>query len=86
MSNKLHTTCNINKDYCNNDFLIKNNCNGINIMYTNTDVLLNKMTELESTVNNNLIHIVAINEILPKEMPDKFTSKEDFEISYKIIN
>ena len=52
-------------------------------MYTNTDVLLNKMTEIESNVENNLIHVIAINEILPKKLPDEYTSKEDFKFQIK---
>ena len=52
-------------------------------MYTNTDVLLNKMTEIESIAENNLVHVIAINKILPKKMPDKFTCKEDFKFEIK---
>ena len=41
------------------------------------------MTENESIAENNLAHVIAINEILPKKMPDKYTSKEDFKFEIK---
>ena len=41
------------------------------------------MTGNEFIAENNLAHVIAINEILPKKMADIFTSKEDFKFEIK---
>lgn len=55
---------------------------GINIMYTNTDVLHNKLDELQILADNNDADIIAITETLLKNMPAN-TKPEDFAFSLK---
>ena len=55
----------------------------LKLMYTNTDVLHNKMTEIEAIANNNDIDVIAINETLPKKLPNRFTSPDDFNFLIK---
>ena len=42
--------------------------NGINCLYTNTDVLHNKIDELQTYIKENKIEIIAITETLPKDV------------------
>ena len=57
-------------------------CNGLNVIYTNTDVLHNKLEELELTAKNEKADIIAVTEILLKNMPP-FTKPEDFVFKIK---
>ena len=52
-------------------------------MYTNTDVLTNKLTEIETIAHLNNIDVITINETLPKRLPDKYTSAEDYKFLIK---
>ena len=58
------------------------NFNGLNVIYTNTDVLHNKLEELELTAKNEKADIIAVTEILLKNMPP-FTKPEDFVFKIK---
>ena len=66
------------------DFMIMSE-NSINILYTNTDVLHNKIDEIELITSKNDIDIIAITETLPKKMPD-YTKPEDFTFILKGFN
>ena len=50
---------------------------GLSCIYTNTDVLTNKMTELEAMIEKNKIDIIALTETLPKSYSN-YTQPEDF--------
>ena len=41
------------------------------IEYTNADVLTNKLDELEGRVKNKWPHVIAVNEVKPKNMEGK---------------
>ena len=51
-------------------------------MYTNTDILQNKLTELEIRAYKDNIDIIAVCETLPKELPVD-TTKDDFKFVIK---
>ena len=57
-------------------------CHGINVMYTNADVLHNKMDEIEYLASAENLDIIAITETLLKNMP-KDARPEDFLFSLK---
>ena len=40
--------------------------NGLKVMFTNIDVLSNKLIELESYINDHQPHVICLNEMLPK--------------------
>ena len=48
------------------DKSLETNSNGIKCLYTNTDQLVNKLEEVILFVKENNVHIIAINETLPK--------------------
>ena len=52
--------------------------NILSFMYTNTDVLNNKLTELEATASSHNIDVICINETMPKKMNDKNTTADVF--------
>ena len=58
------------------------NSNGINILYTNTDVLHNKLDELETIALKENADVIAITETLLKNMPPH-VQPEDFKFKIK---
>ena len=55
-----------------------NNSEYLNILYTNADGLLNKSHELQILLNslNKRPHVIAVNEIKPKNMPQQVQLSE----------
>ena len=47
--------------------------NGVNCLYTNTDILHNKLEELETYIDKNNIDLIAITETLPKHADESYT-------------
>ena len=47
--------------------------NGVNCLYTNTDVLHNKLEELQTYIDKNDIDLIAITETLPKNADDSYS-------------
>ena len=61
------------------------NSNGINILYTNADMLHNKLKELETIAKNDKIDIISITETLIKNMPSN-SKPEDYFFKLDVYN
>ena len=71
---------------------LKNNNNnkihktgGLNVMYTNADMLHNKLDEIETIANDENLDIIAVTETLLKNMPPD-SKPEDFVFVIKGFN
>jgi len=61
-----------------NENILYNKSEYLNILYTNADGLLNKRHELQTllTLFNKRPHVIAVNEIKPKNMPQQLQFSE----------
>ena len=53
-----------------------NSIKSLRCLYTNADVLTNKMDELKVTVNMEAPHVIVITEVIPKNRKDPVTESE----------
>ena len=65
--------------------LHKYKSSGINVMYTNADMLHNKLEEIETIANNENLDMIAVTETLLKNMPSD-VKPEDFVFNIKGYN